>query len=68
MTWKKMIVGLKIMKKVQKAYNRDNNGYLIKKLNLFLVGPKIIKRVQKSYDRDSNGHLRKEINLFTNKK
>ena len=40
-----MIVGLKIMKKMQKAYGRDSNRHLREEINPLLVGLKIIKKV-----------------------
>ena len=36
MTWKKIMVSLKIMKKVQEAYGGDNNGHLREKMNPFI--------------------------------
>ena len=67
-TGKKMIVGLKIMKRMQKPYCKDGNRDLRDEINLLLVSLRIIKRVQKTYGRNSNGYLREEMNLFTNKK
>ena len=34
-TWKKVLVGLRIIKKVQNAYNKNSNRYLREKMNLF---------------------------------
>ena len=45
MTWKKMIISLKIMKKVRETYSRDGNEHLRDEMNLLLVSLKIIKRV-----------------------
>ena len=63
-----MIVGLRIMKKVQEAYGKDDNKHLKEKINVLLVDLKIIKRVREASNGDSNGHLREEMNLFINKK
>ena len=52
-----MMVGLRIMKKVQKAYDGDNNRHLKEEMNLLFVDLGIMKRMQEAYSRDSNEHL-----------
>ena len=56
MTWKKMMIDMSILKKVHKAYGRDNNGQFREEINLLLVGLSIIKKMQKAYGRNGNGH------------
>ena len=56
------------MKRVQEAYNGDNNDHFREEINLLLMSLRIIKKVQETYNRDSNKHLREEVNLFINKK
>ena len=68
MTCKKMMMGLKIIKRVQETYGRDGNTYLREKINLIFVSLRIMKKMQNAYRKNSNGHLRDKINLFTNKK
>ena len=56
------------MKKVQKAYGKNGNGYIKKEINLLLVRLRIMKKVQDAYNGDDNRYLTEEMNPSTNKK
>ena len=62
-----LLMGLKIIKKVQNFYDGDDNGYLREEINLLLMSLKIRKKVQDAYNGNGNRHLRKEMSPFTNK-
>ena len=62
------MMGLKIKKRVKKAYGKNGNGYLREEINLLLMGLRIIKKMQEAYGGDGNRHLKEKMNLFTNKK
>ena len=68
MTWKKMMVGLKIIKRVQEVYGRDGNRHLKEEINPLLMGLKIMKKVREAYNGNDNEYLKEKMNPFTNKK
>ena len=55
-TWKLIMVGLKIMKRVHKVYGREKNKHLKEEMYLLLVNLGMMTRVQKVYVEDGNKH------------